>query len=84
MFVVITDCWPKAVEPTDVIDNQITAAKLEHWAPDALFIPWPPVARGQEVSADAMASPSCCVFEAKSFLLHARNALLEAVARAIR
>jgi ornithine carbamoyltransferase len=66
-----------------VLDYQITAATLEHFAPDEL-IPCPPVTRGQEVTADAMVSPSCHVIAAKAFLLHAQNALLEAVAQTIR
>jgi ornithine carbamoyltransferase len=82
--VVITDCWPREVEPADVLGYQITAATLERYAPAGLFIPCPPVTRGQEVSADAMTSPRCRVTEAKAFLLHAQNALLEAVAQAIR
>jgi ornithine carbamoyltransferase len=82
--VVITDSWPEDVEPAEVLDYQITAATLEHFAPDELFIPCPPVTRGQEVTADAMVSPSCHVIAAKAFLLHAQNALLEAVAQTIR
>jgi ornithine carbamoyltransferase len=82
--VVITDSWPKDVEPAEVLDYQIAAATLEHFAPDGLFIPCPPVTRGQEVTADAMVSPSCHVIAAKAFLLHAQNALLEAVAHAIQ
>lgn len=82
--VVITDSWPKDVEPAEVLDYQITAATLDHFAPGGLFIPCPPVTRGQEVAADAMVSPSCHVIAAKAFLLHAQNALLEAVAHTIR
>ena len=52
--VVITDSWPEDVEPAEVLDYQITAATLEHFAPDELFIPCPAVTRGQEVTADAM------------------------------
>jgi hypothetical protein len=39
---VITDSWPEDVEPAEVLDYQITAATLEHFAPDEL-IPCPPV-----------------------------------------
>lgn len=82
--VVITDCWPRDAEPADVLNYQITAATLDRHAPSLLFIPCPPVTRGQEVSADAMSSPRCCATEAKAFLMHAQNALLEAVAHSIR
>lgn len=78
--VVITDCWPKDVKPADVLDYQISAATLGRIAPNALFIPCPPVGRGREVTADAMASPMCHAIAAKAFLLHAQNALLEAIA----
>lgn len=56
--------------------DRITAAQLPS---QALFIPCPPVTRGQEVSADAMAAPACCVTEAKAYLLHPQNAVLEAL-----
>ena len=78
--VVITDCWPKETEPEVVLPYQVSTGLLSRLAPDALFIPCPPVTRGQEVSADVMAAPACRVTEAKAFLLHAQNALLEATA----
>jgi len=43
----------------------------------AVFLPCPPVTRGQEVSAGAMLHPRCRVVEAKAWLLHAQNAVLE-------
>jgi len=82
--IVITDCWPKDAERDEVSPYQVSAALLDQLPPDALFIPCPPVTRGQEVTADAMGSPRCCVTEAKAFLLHAQNALLEAVGGARR
>lgn len=78
--VVVTDCWPADGAPDGLMPYQVTASLLERMAPDALFIPCPPVTRGQEVSDDAMTSPACRVIEAKAFLLHAQNALLEAAA----
>ena len=45
--------------------------------PTAEFLPCPPAHRGREVSAEAMAHPSCTVIAAKAFLLHAQNAALE-------
>ena len=64
----------------EVIAYQISAARLAQLASGALFIPCPPVTRGQEVTADAMDAPACCVIDAKAYLLHAQNALLEAIA----
>lgn len=78
--VVITDCWPKHAAPEEVIAYQISAARLAQLASGALFIPCPPVTRGQEVTADAMDAPACCVIDAKAYLLHAQNALLETIA----
>lgn len=82
--IVYTDCWPSAVANLDrenigrlFAPLQITAAVLDRTKPDTLFLPCPPVTRGEEVSADAMESDKCRVYEAKEWLLHAQNALLE-------
>ncbi len=81
--VVYTDCWPS--HDTDeeyrrirrlFSPYQITAESLKMAAPDVLFLPCPPVHRGEEVSDDAMRSSACCVYEAKEYLLHAQNAVL--------
>jgi len=77
--IVITDCWPQAAEPAELSTYQVTEAWLERIPEHALFIPCPPVTRGREVSAGAMTAAKCCVFQAKAFLLHAQNALLEIV-----
>jgi len=63
--VVYTDCWPSRAD--DEQDQRIRS----------LFLPCPPVTRGEEVSADAMQAAKCRVYEAKQWLLHAQNALLE-------
>ena len=77
--VVITDCWPKDGPPDILGPYRLTAGLLRRLAPEALFIPCPPVTRGEEVSADAMERLTCRVVEAKAFLLHAQNALLEEI-----
>jgi ornithine carbamoyltransferase len=81
--VVYTDCWPGRTSADSVAaierafaPYRITAALLEQTPAACLFLPCPPVTRGEEVSADAMTSPKCRVYEAKEFLLHAQNALL--------
>lgn len=74
--VIVTDCWPADMDPQTVLPYQITAARLDRLAPGALFLPCPPVTRGQEVSADAMDHAACRVIAAKAFLLHAQNAVL--------
>lgn len=74
--VIVTDRWPSDPMERDLSTYRVTAARLDHGRPDALFIPCPPVTRGQEVSPDAMTHAACRVTEAKAFLLHAQNALL--------
>lgn len=85
--VVCTDCWPRTRDPEAAARVRalfapycITGAELATRAPDALFLPCPPVTRGEEVDAAAMRSPACRVFEAKDHLLHTQNAILEALA----
>lgn len=74
--VVITDSWPAGPDH-HLTDYRISASLLDRMRPDAIFLPCPPVARGQEVTADAMMHPACQSREAKAFLLHAQNALME-------
>jgi ornithine carbamoyltransferase len=81
--VVYTDCWPgrPTEEAAEVIEKdfqnyRITSLLLELAPANCVFLPCPPVTRGEEVSDDAMVSPKCRVYEAKDYLLHAQNALL--------
>lgn len=81
--VVYTDCWPSRPTPEDVsrvarrfLPYQITAERLRQAADDVLFLPCPPVTRGEEVSEDAMAYLGHHVYGAKAYLLHAQNAVL--------
>jgi ornithine carbamoyltransferase len=78
--VIFTDSWPSGVAEGEVADYRISAEVLDRCCPDAIFIPCPPVARGLEVTADAMAHPACQSTAAKAFLLHAQNALMEWIA----
>lgn len=73
--VIITDCWPAGAEAEALLPWQVTEAVLD--STRAVFLPCPPVTRGQEVSVGAMRHPSCLVVEAKAWLLHAQNAVLE-------
>jgi len=81
---IYTDCWPKSESAeerkqieTDFLPYQITADLLSQAKADCIFLPCPPVTRGQEVSEDAMKSPLCMNFEAKRYLLHCQNAIME-------
>tara|TARA_B100000378_G_scaffold169565_1_gene136659 strand:+ start:1202 stop:2068 length:867 start_codon:yes stop_codon:yes gene_type:complete len=74
--IIVTDCWP--TDAADILlPYQITSDVLDTLGVNAEFIPCPPVTRGQEVSADAMVHPRCRATEAKDFLLHVQNAVLE-------
>ena len=74
--VLITDCWPADATPADLLPYQVNPGMLGRLAPGAHFIPCPPVTRGEDVSASAMIHPSCDVPVAKTWLLHAQNAVL--------
>ncbi|MBB3353488.1 ornithine carbamoyltransferase [Rhizobium sp. BK049] len=75
--VIITDSWPKDARENELIEYQVTATLLDKGQRDMIFLPCPPVARGQEVTVDAMLHPACQSRPAKAFLLHAQNALME-------
>ena len=75
--VVITDCWPNDDGAESLIGFQVTGAMLDRTDPACMFVPCPPVTRGQEVAADAMEHDRCVVYDAKMFLLHAQNAFIE-------
>jgi ornithine carbamoyltransferase len=79
--VVYTDGWPKGPDESHIRDlflpYQVTSGVLGQLREKAAFLPCPPVTRGQEVSEDAMRSPSLLNGAAKGHLLHAQNALME-------
>jgi ornithine carbamoyltransferase len=83
---IYTDCWPHAADDTareriaaQFLPYQISAERLAQAAPGVLFLPCPPVTRGEEVSAGAMDALGEHVFQAKEYLLHAQNAVLTAL-----
>ena len=84
--VIYTDCWPARETNEDhqrirelFLPYQVTAEILGTSPQDTVFLPCPPVHRGEEVSDSAMNWPGCRVYEAKEYLLHAQNALLAAL-----
>lgn len=86
---IYTDGWPKgacAEERARIAEAflpyQIQARHLERASAQGVFLPCPPVTRGEEVSAEAMRSPRCQNHAAKDNLLHVQNAIMEAVAPA--
>ncbi|QKK30666.1 ornithine carbamoyltransferase [Rhizobium indicum] len=78
--VIITDSWPSDATWEALAGYRIGTDVLDRLREDAIFLPCPPVTRGQEVTAEAMAHPLCQSRVAKAFLLHAQNALMEWVA----
>jgi len=80
--VIYTDAWPRTDDSArSEIESafaplQITADVLESAPTLCVFLPCPPVTRGQEVDDGAMAHAKCAVPAAKEWLLHAQNALL--------
>ncbi|MBX5191621.1 ornithine carbamoyltransferase [Rhizobium sp. NZLR3b] len=77
---VITDSWPDEAAAEVLAGYRIGTDILDRLPGDAIFLPCPPVTRGQEVTAGAMEHPLCQSRAAKAFLLHAQNALMEWVA----
>ncbi|OLP56048.1 ornithine carbamoyltransferase [Rhizobium rhizosphaerae] len=75
--VILTDSWPQEREAADLAAYRVSAAQLDRAKSDVVFLPCPPVERGEEVSDDALLHPAYKSLEAKAFLLHAQNALVE-------
>lgn len=78
---IVTDCWPREISSDlrrELERLRITSELLDRAKPDVLFVPCPPVTRGDEVSADAMNHPRCVATEAKAYLMHVQNAFVEA------
>ncbi len=84
--VIYTDCWPKGDNTEEeerirkeFLPYQITKKHLGYLSKQGVFLPCPPVTRGQEVSCDAMESELCKNHQAKNYLLHSQNAIAEMV-----
>lgn len=84
--VVLTDCWPAAATPGAAdydpalrerfLPYQVTAELMALAAPGALLNPCPPVTRGNEVTAEVMASPWFIGYRAKQSLLPTQQAVI--------
>ena len=81
--VIYTDCWPRGSSTKDAAriardfaPYRITEALLDRSKAGTIFLPCPPVTRGEEVDDRALRHRACRVVEAKEFLLHAQNALM--------
>lgn len=83
--VLYTDCWPKA-DDRDMVRKlflpfQITSAIVEKMSPRGIFLPCPPVTRGDEVSGDCLFSDKYQNKKAKECLLYSQSAVMEFLAR---
>lgn len=83
---VYTDCWPKSDDnqrteqiKKQFLPYQVTKKHLSMLHEKAMFLPCPPVTRGEEVSDKAMASELCLNYKAKEYLLHCQNAIMEKI-----
>jgi ornithine carbamoyltransferase len=84
--VIYTDCWPGADNAEEkerirkaFLPYQITEKHLRSLSKQGVFLPCPPVTRGQEVSCNAMESEWCKNFQDKNYLLHSQNAIAEMI-----
>ena len=86
---IYTDCWPRGGDAEEqrrikeaFLPYQVDTRHLDRLGARGVFLPCPPVTRGEEVSAEAMRSPRCQNHAAKDNLLHVQNAIMETVAAA--
>ena len=83
--VLYTDCWPKSGDPDAVrklfLPYQITTATLDAMSPEGIFLPCPPVTRGEEVSEASLFSGKYQNPDAKECLLYTQNAVMEFLAQ---
>lgn len=74
---IVTDRWPGVGPARDFAAWRVTGAVLDACRPGTVFIPCPPVARGEEVDEAAMGHRSQAAHRAKAFLMHVQLAFLE-------
>ncbi len=83
--VLYTDCWPADRSEKEIESlfrpYQIDRELVDAMGKNGIFLPCPPVTRGQEVTEDAMLSRRCRNYAAKEYLLHSQNAIMEFVVR---
>ncbi len=79
--VLYTDCWPRSGDKARIrelfLPYRITRKTVERMHPKGFFMPCPPVTRGEELSDDSLSDARFCDYEAKEYLLHAQNAIME-------
>ncbi len=79
--VLYTDCWPSNEEKNKIRDQflpyQITKKIVSQINPKGYYMPCPPITRGEELTEDSLSAPQYCDYQAKEYLLHSQNAIME-------
>ena len=84
--VLYTDCRPKGKSESEIsqirknfLPYQIAVSHLDCLSDRGVFLPCPPVTRGEEATAEAVSDQRNLNYRAKEFLLHSQNALVETI-----
>jgi len=79
--ILYTDCWPHADNKERIrelfLPYQITKDMVSQINPNGFFMPCPPITRGEELTVDSLTAPQYCDYQAKEYLLHSQNAIME-------
>jgi len=79
--VLYTDCWPSNGDKDSInrlfMPYQITKKIVGQMNANGFYMPCPPITRGEELSEDSLSAIQYCDYEAKEFLLHSQNAIME-------
>jgi ornithine carbamoyltransferase len=82
---IYTDCWLQGHDSNKIrsmfLPYQITIDILDRINDKGLFLPCPPVTRGQEASQESLVSEKCQNYQSKECLLHTQNAIMEFLAQ---
>jgi ornithine carbamoyltransferase len=79
--VLYTDCWPKTENKETIkqqfIPYQIKKDIVQKMNPKGFYMPCPPITRGEELTEDSLHTTQYCDYQAKEYLLHSQNAIME-------
>ncbi|HBD96052.1 MAG: hypothetical protein A2015_16765 [Spirochaetes bacterium GWF1_31_7] len=69
----LQECWVNNLMPKTLKNKKIAL----WFFGQGFFMPCPPIMRGQEVSEDSLTTSQYCDYQAKEYLLHSQNAIME-------
>lgn len=79
--ILYTDCWPGNGDKETIknlfLPYQITKDIVGKMSPNGFYMPCPPVTRGEELTEESLSAPQYCDYQAKEYLLHSQNAVME-------